>query len=171
MTLRARCLTLSILAVAMTLGACTPTGSATATPDDASSAVPTTAPPTATPVEPGASGTPTAGQTETEWGTIWDAVPEGFPRYPGGVDAADATSDPVSAVYAIESADPAEVADWMQTSLELATYSTEALSGPLEDGSYVLDSVGDADCRIQTRVTPLGTMILVTVLYGADCPA
>jgi hypothetical protein len=35
----------------------------------------------------------------------------------------------------------------------------------------VLDSVGDAGCRIQTRVAPLGTLILVTVLYGADCPA
>ena len=59
--------------------------------------------------------------------------------------------------------DPAEIARWIQTNLELATYSTEGLSGPLEDGSYVLDS-GDGHCRMQTRVTPQGSLILVTVL-------
>lgn len=55
--------------------------------------------------------------------------------------------------------------------METATYSTEGLSGPLEDGSYVLDSVGDGGCRIQTTIAPQGGLTLVTVLYGADCPA
>ena len=55
--------------------------------------------------------------------------------------------------------------------MEGATYSTESLSGPLEDGSFVLDSVGDGDCRIQTTIAPQGGLILVTVRYGAACPA
>ena len=68
-------------------------------------------------------------------------------------------------------ADPAEVASMLQTAMEDATYSTEGLSGPFEDGSFVLDSVGDADCRIETRIAPLGDVVLVSVLYGAACPA
>jgi hypothetical protein len=59
----------------------------------------------------------------------------------------------------------------MQGALETATFTTEALSGPFEDGSLVLDSVGDAGCRIQTTIAPLGGMTFVTVLYGAACPA
>jgi hypothetical protein len=120
---------------------------------------------------PPASGGAPITQTDTAWGRIWDDLPAGFPRYPGGTAADDATPGPVSAVYAIPEGDPAEIADWLQTSLESATYSTEALSGPLEDGSFVLDSVGDAGCRIETTIAPLGDLILVTVLYGAACPA
>lgn len=110
-------------------------------------------------------------QTDTEWGRIWDALPTDFPRYPGGTPAEDASPEPVSAAYALAEGDPAQIAEWMQTSLEMATYSTEAMSGPLEDGGYVLDSVGDDDCRIRTTVTPMGTLIIVTVRYGAACPA
>ena len=59
----------------------------------------------------------------------------------------------------------------MQSELERATYSTEALSGPLEDGSYVLDSTGTAPgCRVQASIAPLGGLTTVTVLYGASCP-
>ena len=54
--------------------------------------------------------------------------------------------------------------------LELATYSTLALSGPLEDGSFVLDSVGEEDCRIETTVAPAGGLTIITVRYGAACP-
>lgn len=169
---------LAILAVVVAVAACTPN-------DGAESQDPTAAPPTTAasaspapthlvssePVEPGRSAAPTISQTDTDWGRIWDAVPAGFPRYPGATIADDATPDPVSAAYAIPQGDPAEVAEWMQTSLEVATYSTEALSGPLEDGSFVIDSVGEADCRIQTTIAPLGDLILVTVRYGAACPA
>ena len=63
-----------------------------------------------------------------------------------------------------------EIATWLQSRLELATFSTEALSGPLEDGSFVLDSVGDEDCRIETTVAPAGGLTIITVRYGADCP-
>jgi hypothetical protein len=136
--------------------------------------------PAASPVAPSLTASPAASeppatapaaQTDTEWGRIWDALPADFPRYPGATPADDATSEPVSAVYALAEGDPAEIASWMQTSLEMATYSTEGLSGPLEDESFVLESVGEDDCRIQTRITPQGTLIIVTVLYGAACPA
>lgn len=130
-----------------------------------------TAIPSAGSVEPANSAAPPASQTETAWGTIWDGVPEGFPRYPGSAPADDATAEPVSDVYAIPTGDPAEIAGWLQTAMETATYSTEGLSGPLEDGSFVLDSVGDAGCRIETSVLPQGGLVLVTVRYGAACPA
>ena len=127
--------------------------------------------PSAVAAEPSLSGAPPASQTETAWGTIWDGVPTGFPRYPGFTTADDATAAPVSDVYAIPAGDSAQIAGVLQALMETATYSTEGLSGPLEDGSYVLDSVGDGGCRIETTIAPKGRLTIVTVLYGADCPA
>lgn len=171
------------LSVSVIVGACGPTQgsgspSSSVAPSEptgatASAAAPSTAPSPS--IGPSASAAPSASsattQTDTEWGRIWDAVPAGFPRYPGGTTADDATDEPVSAAYVVAGADPAELAAWMQTSVETATYSTEALSGPLEDGGYVLDSVGDGDCRIETKMAPQGDLILVTIRYGAACPA
>jgi hypothetical protein len=79
-------------------------------------------------------------------------------------------TEPVSAAFTVEGVDPAEIAQWLQTELEVATYSTEALSGPLEDGSFVIDSVGEGDCRIESVVTPAGDTTLLTVRFGAACP-
>jgi hypothetical protein len=121
--------------------------------------------------KPHGSSTATMTQTDTDWGRVWDALPTGFPIPPGAIRSDEAGSDgAVSATYAIAGTDAAAIAAWMQAELELATYSTEALSGPLEDGSFVIDSVGDAGCRIETGVRPAGDTILVTVRYGADCP-
>lgn len=162
-----------VLAVAACGGA---VSSSTPTPTPAPTVQPSTAPsiePTLAPTDGatvGATDPAEPSQTDTEWGRIWDAVPADFPRHPGATPAEDVSPDPVSAAYALPDGDPAEVAEWMQTSLEMATYSTEGLSGPFEDGGYVLDSVGDGDCRIETKVTPMGTLIVVTVRYGAACP-
>jgi hypothetical protein len=152
--------------LALLAGACAQDGG-----PSSPSASPVAPSPTASPAASEPTETAPAAQTDTEWGRIWDTLPADFPRYPGATPADDATSEPVSAVYALAEGDPAEIASWMQTSLEMATYSTEGLSGPLEDESFVLESVGEADCRIQTRITPQGTLIIVTVLYGAACPA
>ena len=120
--------------------------------------------------KPTAAEEPAVTQTDTDWGRIWNALPASFPVYPGAVETEEAGGgEPVSATFSSAAA-PDELATWMQSRLELATYSTEALSGPLEDGSFVLDSVGDEDCRIQTTVTPVGALTIITVRYGADCP-
>lgn len=164
----------------LALGACGPSGPTTPTttagPSPASgtgAASPAASEPAAS--EPLSGGPPAStaavGQTDTPWGRIWDAVPAAFPRFPGSVPGGDASAEPASARYVVADADPADVAAWMQSALETATYSTEALSGPLEDGSFVLDSVGEADCRIETTVAPLGGMTFITIRYGAACPA
>ncbi len=118
-----------------------------------------------------ASSSALAGQTDTAWGRIWDSLPAGFPTYPGSMPAEETASGPASAVLAVHSADAKTIAGWMQSELERATYSTEALSGPLEDGSYVLDSTGPVPgCRVQVSIAPLGELTTMTVLYGASCP-
>lgn len=152
------------LAVALLIGAC-------------NSAVPS-AVPTAMAESNGtaaASDSPTdageAGQTDTDWGRIWDALPEAFPVFPGATAADDAAVEPASGTFALEDADPRAVASWMQTELERAAYRTEALNGPFEDGSYILELVGDGECQIEVSVGPLGGLVAVTVRYGAACPS
>ena len=71
----------------------------------------------------------------------------------------------------VEGGEPAEIATWYQDELEMAAFSTEALSGPLEDGGYVIDSTGqDPRCRLSVTIAPLGGTTTLTVLYGAACP-
>lgn len=172
-----RLLILTGFSIAAVAAACGPGGTSPGASPDASpdASIGASAAPTpllsAGPIEPEISGAPPASQTETEWGTIWDGVPTGFPRYPGARSADDATAEPVSDAYAVAEVDPAAIASMLQTAMENATYSTEGLSGPFEDGRFVLDSVGDAGCRIETRVVPQGSLVLVTVRYGAACPA
>ena len=112
-----------------------------------------------------------AGQTDTDWGRILDGLPAAFPIYPGATPADDTAAEVASATFALNGTDPRTVAAWMQTELERATYATEAINGPLEDGSFVLESVGTGDCRVQISVAPLGGLTSVTVRYGASCPA
>lgn len=164
---------LAVLPILMlVLAACGPGGAASG----ATSPVPATdAPPSpilsAGPVDPVISGAPTTGQTDTDWGRIWDAVPAGFPTYPGSTLADDAGLNDVSGAWALQGGDPAEMAIWFQANLERATFSTESLAGPAEDGSFLLDSVGDGGCKIEVQVAPTGGLVLVSVKYGADCPS
>ena len=114
---------------------------------------------------------PPVTQSDTAWGRIWDALPAAFPLYPGAVEVEEAGGgEPASGTFSVGNGAPDEITTWQQQRLELATYSTVALSGPLDDGSFVIDSVGEADCRIETTVTPAGGRTLITVRYGADCP-
>lgn len=118
-------------------------------------------------VESAAGGT----QTDTAWGRIWDNVPTGFPRFPGSTVADPVGPDPVSATYSVVNDDTAQIAGWMQNALETASFGTESLSGPLEDGGFVMESVGEGECRIQTAIRPMGGLTFVIVRYGAACPA
>jgi len=156
------------LATVLLLGACnavTPTPPPTEPPASIASV-----PPSATASEP-LSAAPRVGQTDTDWGRIWDELPEAFPVYPGAAPADEAATELVSAAFALESADPRTVATWMQTELERAAYRTEALNGPFEDGSFVLELNGSTECRIEVVVAPLGGLVTVTVRYGAACPS
>jgi len=79
---------------------------------------------------------------------------------------------PASGAFAAGAGGP-ELTQWYQAALELAGYSTVALSGPLEDGSTVIDSVGPTStaCRIRTTITPRSGTTMVTILVDAACPA
>jgi len=154
------------------LAACQPATGSVSPAATESGPSPSSAPASAEP-SPSAEASPPvlAGQTDTPWGRIWDSLPAGFPTYPGSTPAEEAATGPASAVLAVQGPDAGTIAGWMQSKLEQATYSTEALSGPLEDGSYVLDSTGpEPGCRVQVSIAPLGGLTTVTVLYGASCP-
>ena len=156
---------LLVTAAALVIAGCGPTQTGSPTPATAPS--PAASINAGSPAPSGGTGS----QTDTEWGRIWDSVPAGFPRFPGSTIADDASPEPASVRYAIAGGgDPADIASWMQSALETSTFSTQALSGPLEDGSFVLDSVGEGDCKIRVTVAPMGGLIFVTVLYGAACP-
>ena len=138
-----------------------------------SASTPATSPSAPSPSEPPASQPPPSdavGQTDTDWGRIWDALPVGFPTYPNATPA-ETGEGPVSAQFSTPDG-VAQVAQTLQAALERAGFSTESMSGPLEDGSMVLESVGpnSAACRAQTTIAPAGGTTLVTVLYGAECP-
>ena len=165
-------LTLPVAFVMVGCGTAIPstTGSAGA-PSTAPSATTGSEAPTGTSPGGAPSGSLAAGQSDTDWGRIWDSVPAGFPRFPGSTRADDAAADPVSARFAVPGGDPRAIATWLQDALEQAHLDTVGLNGPAEDGSFVLDSVGDGQCRVQTTVAPLGDMTFITVLYGSDCPA
>jgi hypothetical protein len=120
--------------------------------------------PTASPVEP--HDTPT--QTNTAWGRIWDAVPTSFPRVEASTPA-DSITGPVSAAFVV-GAQAADVTQTMKRLLDGQGYRTDQ-SGPLEDGSFVLDSTGPtAACRVQTTLAPQSGTTLMTILFGAACP-
>ena len=163
-----------MIPMALLMTGCASTSPSNPAPSGAPSEIPTANTPSETPGESSqaaASSSPGAGQTDTEWGRIWDTVPAGFPRFPGSNPADDAAADPVSARFAVRGGDPQAIATWMQGALEQAHLSTVGLNGPAEDGSFVLDSAGDGTCRVQTTIAPLGDMTFISVLYGSDCPA
>jgi hypothetical protein len=137
------------------------------------SGAPSPTAPALTPVPGGTLITPHPGPgstTETDWGTIRDALPITFPVYPGAHEA-DPIEQPASGAFSIGD-DPQSIATWYQAALETAGFSTLTMSGPFEDGRIVIDSVGDpTTCRVQTTIRPLSGTVHVSVLYGADCPA
>ena len=167
--LRACLLALGLVVVVAACG-----GSGTPTPRAIPTSTPAPTLPAPTDVPGGGDRTPApaVGTFEIAWGTAWDALPPGFPVPANAkpADPGDPSDGPVSGAFVVDGP-PADVARAMQNGLGAAGYSTEALSGPLEDGSLVIDSVGlDPSCRVQTRVRPLGGTTMITVLFGAACP-
>jgi ABC-type Fe3+-hydroxamate transport system substrate-binding protein len=156
----------TLIVMAVLLAACGSNGSsaaATSSPRLASSASPSIA-------APSASSASTASQTETAWGRIWDTLPTGFPAIAGATPT-EAADDPETATFVVQGDQAKSIATFMQSSLEDAGFRTDGLSGPLEDGGYVLDAVGQpAGCMVQVTAAPLGSVTNVSILYGAICP-
>ncbi len=173
---------LAAVALAAALAACggaatpaptgTPSGpSATAAPT-APPTTPSPPPPTKVPGGNGATLAPLPGTIETTWGTAWEALPAGFPLPPGlsPAEPGDPADELSSGAFVVER-DVDAVAEQARAALDGAGYSIEALGGPAEDGSLVVDAVGqDPACRIRVTVRPLGGLTLVSVLFGAACP-
>jgi len=168
---------LVIASVAAACGASAPTPR----PSTAASSAPTAAPsaavsPTAAPLTPvpgGASEEPVPpptnpGTTQTEWGRIVDAVPETFPVYPDAKPA-ELPEGPNSGAW-LADAPSEKVADWYRTAIEDLGFTIENLSNPLEDGSQVLDVVGDLpECKLQVTFRPENGSTIIIVMYGAGC--
>lgn len=138
----ARLASMAIIAAAVA-GACTTSGAASL------SAMPT-ASPTASPTPMASvSAAPTsaaspAGQTETDWGRIWDALPSSFPTIAGS-EPTQTGGGAASAVLDVPGT-PADVAQSIRTSLESAGFTTEAMNSQ-ENGGVVIDSTGSGDCQ------------------------
>jgi hypothetical protein len=111
------------------------------------------------------------GQTDTPWGRIWDTLPSGFPAVAGSTPSEEAATGPASATLVVQGDAAKSIVTAMQTALEAADFRTQGLAGPLEDGTYILDSVGlPAGCMVQVTASPLGGVTTVVILYGAVCP-
>jgi len=120
---------------------------------------------------PAQSGASAAGQTDTEWGRIWDTLPSNFPQIPGAHPSEEAATGPASATLVIEGNVSRLVANALVGLLSKNGFPTAGLGTPLEDGSYTLEATGAAPgCKVQATVKPLGGETFVTILYGAACP-
>ncbi len=170
------------LGLALSLAACDGSGGTPRPSPSASAIVPPTAAPSDAPTPPAPTKVPGGGERTPAptpgllpgeaWGAAWDALPPGFPVPANATpaDPGDPADGPVSGAFVADGS-PDDIVNAMQKALAAAGYSTEALSGPSEDGSLVLDSIGtDPACRVQTTVRPLGGTTMITVLYGAACP-
>jgi len=108
-----------------------------------------------------------AGQTDTDWGRIWDTLPPSFPRYPGAKPS-EATG-PASATLVIPS-DVQTATSWMKAALDAGEWVT-VIGGPLEDGSMALQSTGaGAGCQVITKIAKVGGVTMMTIQYAAACP-
>ena len=126
-------------------------------------------PGTAPPIEP----TPVTGNATviaSPWGPIWDAIPAEFLIFAGAQPVE--IEEPVSAAldHPAQAASPDDIANAYATDLAIGGWRT-VVDGPIKDGSIAVDAVRDGTtCRAQVRATPLGGIVRITVLYGADCP-
>ncbi len=118
--------------------------------------------------------TPATGQSDTDWGPIWDDLPPGFPLPPGG-EPLESGAGTVTAAWTVASgaaggaSDPRGIAQRYVDAFSAAGYGG-GRDGPLEDGSYTAWASNGYGCDMLVTATPRGEETLVTVLYGAGCP-
>jgi hypothetical protein len=161
------------LVLAFVLAACG-AGAASSVPSASSGTSSATAfPPSASAggSAPGGSLATQAGQTDTDWGRIWDTLPNGFPTINGATPGEETATGPASTNLVVDGVDAKGITTLLETRLKGAGFTTTALSGPLEDGGYVLEMDGTADgCQVQVSAAPTGSLTTLTILYGAACP-
>lgn len=154
--------------IAFVLAACESSGPSGVS-GSAAPPAPSAAPSAAASSAPG--GAADAGQTDTEWGRIWDTLPSSFPAIPGARPSDEVSAAPASATLVIDGDVARLVAAALVTQLAGAGFPTAGLGTPLEGGTYVLDATGPtADCKLQVTIQPMGGETVVTILYGAACP-
>jgi hypothetical protein len=147
----------AIVMAALALAACT-TGTASG-PASAGSPPSPAATVRATPV-------PT---TSTEWGAILDALPAGVPRFPS---ARETTPEGAATASLSTGSSVAQVVAWYDGEMAAARYDRTASSGPLEDGSVVVEYDGGSarpGCRVQVTARPRGGETLIVILVAAAC--
>jgi hypothetical protein len=163
------------MALALVAVACGP--SAPATPRSSSpGGAPSTAPasPGLTTV-PGGPASPVIGPTvgpptttDTEFGTIWDALPTSFPKLPGQ-EPAETGAGATSGTFAVNLS-AADASAAIASALAEAGWGID-VGSPLEDGSVVLEATrSPAGCKLEARFTPRSGTVIMSVLYGASCP-
>jgi hypothetical protein len=159
---------LALVAVALFNAAC----GSTASSNPAGSVVqPAPSSAGASAASPAQIGAAAAGQTDTEWGRIWDTLPSDFPEIPGARPSEEATTGPASATLVLEGNVARLAATALVDLLAKNGLPTAGLGTPLEDGGYTLDATGSAPgCKVQATVKPMGGETFVTILYGAACP-
>lgn len=158
---------LALFVTAVATAACGSTGSSS----PAGSAIEPPPSSGGTAASPKQSGAAATGQTDTEWGRIWDTLPSTFPAIPGARPSEEAATGPASATLVIEGDVARLVATALVTQFAKDGFPTAGLGTPLEDGSYTLDATGSAPgCKVQLTVKPMGGETFVTILYGAACP-
>ena len=94
-----------------------------------------------------------------------------LPEDPGSTPAEEGATGPASATLVVQGVAAKDVVTALENGLKGAGYTTDALSGPLEDGTYTLDMHGSqAGCQVQVTASPTGGLTTIRILYGAACP-
>src|SRR6476469_6397594 len=136
----------AIVVLASVFAGCGASGEASTSPAPANSSLASEA--SATDPRPVASPTAAIGQTDTDWGRIWDAVPADFPRFADMIPSEEAAKGPASATLTVQGDVAKDVATWMAGQLKDKGYAVEGATTALEDGSFVLDASNDPGCRV-----------------------
>jgi hypothetical protein len=161
------------LGIAFVVAACGSGAASSAPTQSGGASSATSEPPVASAGEPSPVGSlaPQAGQTDTDWGRIWDTLPSAFPTVNGATPGEETATGPATANLVIDGVDAKGITNELETLLKQAGYTTAALSGPLENGGYVLEMNGSmAGCQLQVTAAPTGSLTTLTILYGSGCP-
>lgn len=136
----------------------------------ASTPLASAAPETDQPVETESFAPNLPGQSETDWGPIWNALPPSYP-VPEGAEPAEADSGPVSGAYTVaqDVSTARQLADYYAAALDEAGFGGTGIDGPLEDGSIQVWSSSGYGCDSIVTILPRGQESLITVLFGALC--